>query len=272
VAQESTPSPAETYEAFTVKYQLEPWTALLLELASPQPGERVLDLACGTGVVTRHLAPVVGPGGSIVGVDINPAMLEVARGASTAPGVSVEWREADAQQLPLEPDSFDLAMCQQGLQFVPDRLKALREVHRVLKPGGRFAFSVWCDLDDHPIYEALFATIALRYPRAAVAAAFSFGEQTEIGTSLADTGFSDVELNTRELVVRFPSAEQFLLQTMRAGAAVNPAAAQMDPAERRALFDEIQQAVQPLIVRHTSGDELSFSMRARLVMAYRQSR
>jgi ubiquinone/menaquinone biosynthesis C-methylase UbiE len=266
------PSPAQTYEDFTVRYLLEPWTVPLFELAAPRPGEQVLDLACGTGVVARHVAPLVGAEGGVVAIDINPAMMEVARSLPASSGAPVEWKEGDAQALPLADDACDLVLCQQGLQFVPNRVAALRQVHRVLKPNGRLAFSVWCDLDFHPIYEALFGTINRRFPEAGAATAFRFGDVNELEQTLTECGFHEVQIHTHELLMRFPAAEQFLPQTLRAGAAVNPAAAaQMAPEVRQALMADIEQDVGPVIARHIVGGELRVPMRARLVLAHPKS-
>ena len=267
LAEPSTPNPAQIYEDFTVRYQLEPWAASLLELASPRAGERALDLACGTGVVTRHLAPLLGSSGTVIGVDISPAMLQIARSLTPPAGAGVEWREGDAQDLPLGDHLFDLVICQQGLQFVPDRVRALKEIRRVLADGGRLAFSVWCDLQFHSIYETLFAVIARRFPESRVAAAFSFGDVQELERALNESSFSEVQIETREQTTRFPSADEFLVNTLRAGAAVNPAAAQISPAERQALFAEIEQEVGPLVRERTEDGQLVFPMRARYVLA-----
>lgn len=108
------PSPAELFERF-------------LDHARPRPGERVLDVACATGIVARHTAPGVGADGAVVGVDINPEMLAVARERSASENIPVDWREADAMELPFADESFDLALCQQGLQFFADPRVAMKE-------------------------------------------------------------------------------------------------------------------------------------------------
>src|SRR5260370_25850928 len=128
-----------------------PWARSLVETAALRPGERVLDVACGTGVVTRLAAKRVGAGGKVVGLDLNAGMLEVAR--SRAP--AIEWREGSATELPLPDAAFDAVLCQQGLQFFPDRPAALREMRRVLVPGRRLALSVWRSLQGSPGHRAL---------------------------------------------------------------------------------------------------------------------
>ncbi len=135
-------NPAEVYESFFVPAMFAPLATLVLDRVSPRPGERVLDVACGTGIVARRAARLVGDGGRVVGVDPSPAMLAVARSAAVSEDVSVEWQEGTAEALPFPDASFDLAFCQMGLQFFPDKQAGLTELHRVLVPGGRTAVSV----------------------------------------------------------------------------------------------------------------------------------
>src|SRR5690554_7815755 len=119
----------------------------LLEIAVPEVGEQVLDLASGTGSVARQLAPMVGKSGQVLAIDINADMLDVGRGQATPVGAAIVWQQGDAAHLDLPDDAFDLVLCQQGLQFFPDRAASVREVRRVLRHGGRSVISVWRDLD-----------------------------------------------------------------------------------------------------------------------------
>src|ERR1700732_4783842 len=130
---------AERYERYPARYILGPWAPLLVEAARLTAGERVLDIACGTGVVTRAAAKRVGPTGRIVGIDLNPGMIAVARSLPAPIGASIEWLERSALDLQLEDASFDVVLCQQGLQFFPDKTVALQEMRRVLDNGGRLA-------------------------------------------------------------------------------------------------------------------------------------
>src|SRR5215216_4533148 len=139
---------AEIYEQHLVPTVFGPWAADLIGAASPQPGERVLDVACGTGVVARLAAECVGAGGKVVGLDLNPGMLAVAR--SVASPTPIDWREDSAVALPFEAGAFDLVCCQQGLQFFPDRPAALRQMHRVLVPGGRLGLATWRPIQYSP--------------------------------------------------------------------------------------------------------------------------
>ena len=118
----------ENYERYLVPSIFAPWALDLIEAAALRPGERVLDIACGTGIVARTAAPTLGGGASVVGLDLSAPMLEAACSAAKAEGVFAEWKEGSAVKLPLADATFDVAFCQQGLQFFPDRPTALREM------------------------------------------------------------------------------------------------------------------------------------------------
>ena len=119
------------------------WGQDLVEVAAPGTAQRVLDLACGTGAVARAAVARVGATGHVVGLDINSSMLAMARAITQCEGPPIEWREGDATALPFAESTFNLVCCHQGLQFFPDRSTALREMRRVLMPGGRLALGVW---------------------------------------------------------------------------------------------------------------------------------
>jgi ubiquinone/menaquinone biosynthesis C-methylase UbiE len=146
-------SAAEANERYLVPAFSDAWAQDLVEVAAVQAGQRVLDLACGAGVVARHAAKAVGTAGRVVGLDVNTAMLEVARAVPQyQEGASIEWREGDAVALPFAEAEFDRVLCHQGLQFFRDRAAALHEVFRVLVPGGRLALGVWRRLEHLPFY------------------------------------------------------------------------------------------------------------------------
>src|SRR3712207_3990859 len=140
-------SAAELYERHLVPAITSLWAADLVERAAPQPGERVLDVACGTGIVARRAAERMGSG-RVVGLDINPGMLAVARALPPGSGPAIEWHEGSVLDMPFPEGSFDVCLCQLGLQFFPDRAAALREMRRVLRTGGRLTLSVFSALED----------------------------------------------------------------------------------------------------------------------------
>ena len=138
----------ELYEKTLVPALFRPWAELMLQRAAPQRGARVLDVACGTGIVARLARERLGNGAKVVGVDVAPPMIAMAR--SVAP--EIDWRVGDAGALPLEAgEQFDLVVCQQGLQFFPDRAAAAREMHRALAPDGRLAVSTWRPDEESPV-------------------------------------------------------------------------------------------------------------------------
>lgn len=130
---------AEIYDDFFVPALFGEWAAPVAEATGITAGQHVLDVACGTGVLTREVARRVQPGGSVIGLDINDGMLSVAR--QKAPAIAFE--EGNVEALPFHDQHFDAVTCQFGLMFFPDRRKAIREMMRVLKPGGRLAVAVW---------------------------------------------------------------------------------------------------------------------------------
>ncbi len=115
----------------------------------------MLDVACGTGIVARRAAPLVGRSGRVVGLDPSPGMLVVARSASGSEGVTVEWQEGTVETLPFPESSFHLVLRQMGMQFFPDKVAALAEMRRVLTSGGRLVLAVWQGFDRHPVWSTL---------------------------------------------------------------------------------------------------------------------
>ena len=213
----------EIYAEHLVPAVFAPWAPVLLDAAAVGIGHTVLDVACGTGVVAAAAAERVGPSGAVTGVDINPGMIAVA--ARTR---GVRWAQADAARLPFPDGGFDRVLCQAGLQFVPDRLGALREMGRVLRPGGRVALLVWRALHHSPGFAALADALqAVVGPEAAAVmrAPFVFGDDPRPLVTLLDSaGFGDVDVQARAGTVRFASVEAFV----RCQRAASPLAAHVD--------------------------------------------
>jgi ubiquinone/menaquinone biosynthesis C-methylase UbiE len=205
-------SAPEIYEKYLVPALFGPWAPTLLKLVSPQPGERVLDLACGTGTVARHAADLVGPTGKVVGLDISAGMLTVAR-SIPSPAARIEWKEADALSTPFPDDSFDIVTCQLGLQFFPDRAKAVREMKRVLVPNGRLAILVWRPIRYSPGFEALEQALERHAGSNAsewMRSPFSLGSAQELRNLLREAGFLKTTIAIRIGTVRFQSVDQFV--------------------------------------------------------------
>ena len=213
----------EIYAEHLVPAVFAPWAPVLLDAAAVGIGHTVLDVACGTGVVATAAVERVGPSGAVTGVDINPGMIAVA-----ARTQGVRWARADAARLPFPDGGFDRVLCQAGLQFVPDRLGALREMRRVLRPGGRVALLVWRALHHSPGFAALADALqAVVGPEAAAVmrAPFVFGDDPRPLVTLLDSaGFGDVDVQARAGTVRFASVEAFV----RCQRAASPLAAHVD--------------------------------------------
>src|ERR1700742_3549224 len=148
-------NPAEGYENYMVPTLFGPCATKLIDAADPLPGERVLDVGCGTGVVARQVASRVGATGKVTGLDVNPNMLAVARATASMQGLTIELREGNAERLPFPNSSFDLVLCQFALMFVTNKAVALTEMRRVVSERGRILISVWQGLDRHLFYQTL---------------------------------------------------------------------------------------------------------------------
>ena len=204
-----TGTPAEIYEQHMVPAIFARWAPDLVAAAEVQPGSRVLDVACGTGAVTRILAERVGPAGTVVGLDINPGMLAVARTAVPLP--NIEWLEGSAVNMALPDATFDSVLCEQGLQFFPDKPAALAEMRRVLKPGGRLALSCWHTVEHMLGYLALEQALAKRVgPEQAALPPFSLGDADTLRRLVTGAGFHAVRLRVDAKLIRFHSAEHMV--------------------------------------------------------------
>ncbi len=200
---------AELYESAFVPAVAIPVSGRLLDLARLRPGERVLDLACGTGIVARLAATRVEALGAVTGVDSSPDMIAVAR-RSPAAGAAVEWREADAASLPLAADSFDCALCQMGLMLISDPAAALAEVLRVLRPGGRFVASTPGAIQ--PLFEVLGDALSRHIDAnlgGFVRAVFSLHDPDAVAATLRDAGFAGVEAEERTVALDLPGPARF---------------------------------------------------------------
>ena len=149
----------EAYDRWLAPAVFHPFAVDLAQRAARLTPRRVLEIAAGTGVLTRELITAI-PAAAVTATDLNAAMVEF--GSRRAPGA--EWQQADALQLPFDDKRFDLAVCQFGVMFFPDKPAAFREVQRVLTPGGRLLFSTWGTVDTHGFAAALMAGVEHAFP------------------------------------------------------------------------------------------------------------
>lgn len=150
----------DAYERYLVPPLFAPWAERLIDRVELQRRDRVLDVGCGTGIVARRVASRVGDEGTVVGLDVNDGMLDVAKATAAEDRLAIEWRQGDATELAFADEAFDVVVSQQALQFLPDPGTALREINRVLAPGGRVAVSVWRPLEFNPGYVELADALA----------------------------------------------------------------------------------------------------------------
>ena len=260
--QELGDSPADNYERFFVPYIAAPLATDLIEVAAPARGERALDVGCGTGVVTRLLADRVGASGSVAGLDVNPAMLATARSA-TRRGVAIAWHEGGAESMPFPDGVFDLVTCQQSLQFIPNKLAALREMRRVLAPGGRLVLNV-----PGPV-PTLFGVLAdavgrnvAREAAEAIQLVFSLHDADELRELATTAGFGEVDVRAATKRLKLPPPAEFLWKWL-ACTPLAPAIAQAGDACRASLEREAVEGMTPLV----SGDHLVLEVRVTTVAA-----
>lgn len=202
----------ENYQRYFVPSIAAPLAEEFIRIAAPGAGERVLDIACGTGVVTRLAAQRVGSGGAVAGLDLNPAMLAVARSV-TPSGLGIEWHEASADAMPLPDAAFDLVLCQMGLQFMSDKLAALREMRRVLAPGGRLALGL--PGPTPPLFEGLAVALGKHIgPQSAafVHVVFSLHDEQPLRDLTMAAGFREVEVKRTRTTLLLPPADEFVRQ------------------------------------------------------------
>ncbi len=200
---------AEVYEQRFVPAIFGQWAPRVADAAKLSGGDRVLDVACGTGVVARECARRLGASGRVTGLDINDGMLTVARRLRP----EIDWRQGDAVDLPFNDGSFEAVVCPFALMFFPDRVAALREMWRVLAPGGRLAVAVCGPIEDTPAYPALVDLLHRHAgPEAAgiMLAPFVLGDRDELAGVFGAAGIDNIEISTQWGRERFESINMFI--------------------------------------------------------------
>jgi len=200
---------AEVYDEFFVPALFREWAAPVCDAAGLAPGRRVLDVACGTGVLARAALARVQPGGTVVGLDCNADMLDVARRSEP----EIEWKLGQAEALPIPGATLDAVISQFGLMFFEDRIKALQEMWRVLRRGGRLAVAVWGPVEEAPGYAAMVALLQRLFgTRAAEAlrAPYSLGDPQTLGSLVEAAGILEAKITTRQGRAEFPSIESWV--------------------------------------------------------------
>ncbi len=237
-----TPEQAETYEERFVPALFANWVDAVLEAAGVRAGQDLLDVACGTGIVTRHAADAVGPTGHATGLDLNPGMLSVA--GRVRPDVT--WRQGDAAALPFDDDSFDVVTCQAGVMFFPDVAAALREMGRVTRPGGTVAVQAFGSREDQPVYGPWIAMVARHAGDDALrllGTYWAYGDRDAMRERCATAGLRVRTVHDHQRPAYFPSVEAMVLTELNA----TPLGERLTPTQQEEILAESREVLAPFL-------------------------
>jgi SAM-dependent methyltransferase len=252
-------SAAEIYEEFFLPALFAEWGPRVVAAAAVGSGDRVLDVACGTGVAARTAAGEVGPDGGVAGLDPNGGMLAVAR--RLAP--EVDWHRGVAEAIPFDDGTFDAVTCQFGLMFFDDRVKSLSEMARVLRPGGRLAVAVWDRLDNTPGYAAMTALLDRLFGNDtgdALRAPYCLGDTNELRSLFDAAGIDGAVVSTHAGTARFPSIQSWVHTDVKGWTLADA----IDDEQYARLAQEASREMQ----RFTGGDgTVTFAAPAHIVTA-----
>lgn len=239
----------EIYERVLVSPLFRPFAEQLMARVALKPGDSLIDIACGTGIVARIAREQLGPEARIAGVDVAPAMLAVAR--TTDP--TIDWRHGDATSLPIDAtEQFTVLTCHQGLQFIGDKPAAVREMRRVLAPGGRVAIATWSSLENLPGMRELNAVVE-RHVGRIVDSRHSFGDAQTLKQLLVDAGFRDVHGGVLAHDVAFADGNLFARLNAMAAIGMSERGKAMSEAERGELAGQIAVESQDAVARATKN-------------------
>ncbi len=259
---------ATSYQDQVVPALMEEWAPRVAAAADIRRGDRVLDVACGTGVLTRAAASRAGPSGAVTGLDRNPGMLAVASRLSP----TLRWQQGTAEALPFPDQSFDAVVSQFGLMFVPEPAAALREMMRVLVLGGRLAVAVWASLDDTPAYAAEVAVVerlAGSAAGAALRAPFVLGNAERLAELCLAGGITGATVALQQGRGRFPSIRGMVELEVRAWLAVMGGVS-LEESVIAEILREAEVALKPFVT--DEGGEVVFASPALLVTAVKPPR
>lgn len=235
---------AENYEKYFVPVIGGPFALDLVNDAGLRPGERVLDVACGTGTIARLAAERVGSSGRVAGLDVNAAMLHIARSLPSA--TPIKWYETAAESVPLPDGSFDVIFCGLSLQFFDDKVAALREMRRVLKPGGRVYISTPIPNDIMDIFDRAIARHISEQAAGFLRTVFSLSDHNGLKKLLTDAGFSSVSSRVHTREIQLPPAREFVWQYI-SSTPLMTMLPQLNPAQTEALEHDVDAGWEPWV-------------------------
>ena len=239
-------SAAEAFEKYLVPPVFGPWSRSLVDLADPKPGERLLDVGCGTGAAARYAADILPEQGAVAAIDLNAGMIAHAR--TLDPKGAVDWREGDIMALPFDDGRIQHIIGNQVLQFLPDRRGALVEMQRVMTGDGRAIFGVYCQLDLCPAHCAVAQALEKHdVDPAGIQHPYSFGDPVILGDVLADAGFRDISVVRRTMEARFASPKAFVEALAAGGPSARHALEQLDEDGLSQVIGEVTAALDPYV-------------------------
>lgn len=250
---------AQVYEEFFVPALFQQWTQQMTESAQITAGQHILDVACGTGVLARAAARRTGLAGSVVGLDINEGMLEVARRINP----DIEWRQGKAETLPFDNERFDSVASQFGLMFFVDQGAALREMFRVLRPGGHLVVAVWDALESTPGYATMVELLQRLFgdqTADALRAPFSLGDKNHLGALFRRAGIYNAQIETYPGTARFPSIDSWVYTDIKGWTLDD----MIDDAQYELFLREARGGLQPFV---KADGSVEFNTPAHIVTA-----
>ncbi len=240
-------SVTDTYEELLVPRIFRPWADFLLDQAGVCEGHHVLDVACGPGTVAQQAAGRAGPNGKVTGADISPEMLDIARlkkgGPNSAP---IEFVESPAAPLNVPDSAFDAVMCQQGFQFFPNRVEALKEMARAVRPQGLIAIAVWGTIGKNPIWNAMHQ--ALRASATAdiadmMKAPFSLNDPKELQALCEEAGLKNIDIQGHTLSIRFEGGIAQVVRCLEA----TPISSKLSEDQKKTFHQELGSRLEPML-------------------------
>lgn len=255
----------EMYERWLAGPLFRPWVEMIFDEVKLSDVNRVLDVACGTGIVARRAKDWLGKEGDVVGIDLSLGMLTVAR--SLAP--EIDWRQGDAIDLPLhEGEQFGAVICQQGLQFIANKAAAVEQMRRALAKDGKVAVATWISDEEIPFFRDL-RRVAENHLGPISDQRYSFGDAAELEALLNNAGLRDVQSKMLSQTIRFEDGAGFVGLNAMAFVGMSTKGRNMTKEERELVLESIVKESTPVLQRYSDGSALTFDLSTNLAIARR---